>query len=170
MTPEEKNSKGPQNQNDDVDIAKSPAPKDLVQKSIEECLSDSDHETNELFELYDSMSQSLMDFDDLVKNQEKELKEIKEKRFHIRKPISTYRLEEKIDIFHSQIDIYKESFIKMETDVKSIMDSLFSRKIPTTEKRTISERKRYFAMIYEDAIKELDNRQKFLGKIEQAKK
>jgi len=166
---EKKENSGPQNNEVKVGL-KSSVQKELMQKTIEDCLIDSTHRTNELFELYDSIGQSLEDLDKLVKDREEELKKLKEKRFHIPRPISTYRLEEKIDIFEYQIGVYKNSFLKIEEDINEILESFYNKKIPGDEAKIIEDREKYFAMIYKDAVKELRKRKAFYDKIQETTK
>jgi hypothetical protein len=117
----EEQNKNPDVQKNGIEVIQSSLNKEVMQKTIEECLSDTNHQANELLDLYDSITLSFVDFDKLIEDYREELKILKEKRFHINKPLSIYRLEEKIDIFESYMDIYRRSFSKIDKDIREIL-------------------------------------------------
>ena len=107
---------------------------------------------------------------DLIGEYEISLRKIKEKRFHVRKPINTYMLEEKIALLEEGIDIYRRSFKKINNDIKEKLDILYEKRVPEENVKATENREKGFTKIHNDALKILKNRKTFYDKVVETKK
>ena len=157
-------------QGNETEVETYPAHKKLVRKSLEECLLDSSLDVHELFELYDRAEESFTAFQDLVERYEKKLKNIKEKRFQVHKPINTYMLDEKIEFLEMGIKFYRDSFQKINKDIKRKLKSIYGKKLPEEEIKKSENRQKGFSKLHKDAIKNLKEWRDFYQKVLETKK